>query len=228
MGAVSAKNRRGFCVYCGRMAKLTKDHIPPRCLFPTVPETKLIKVPACAFCNASASKDDEYFRLNVALRDDVAHEPDVQAVLPAILRSLQRKEASGFSDAFFRGMHYVEATSPAGIILGKRAAYNVDLDRLARIPTRIVQGLFWRHCRRRVPSDYRVITYALAGFHDAPLALDKIRANIVGPLLSGEPVSIGRAFSYWFKFVDDDSNASAWLMRFYQRVIFLSAILPSE
>jgi len=194
-------------------------------LFATATESELIKVPCCIKCNGSASKDDEYFRLKVALRADVFREPDVGGVLPAILRSLEREKAAGFRAAFLRSIEEVEAATPAGVYVGKRLASDVDLDRLCRVPTRIVRGLFWLHRGARLTDDYRVVTYALSGFHGAPVALAELRVKLVAPLLATEPINVGRAFSYWVKFVEEDPNASAWMMRFYQRVIFLSMIL---
>src|SRR5213078_104682 len=60
---------RGECVYCGQVLWLTKDHVPPRCIFPP-PLPELVTVPCCMHCNRSASKDDEYFRMMVALREN--------------------------------------------------------------------------------------------------------------------------------------------------------------
>lgn len=218
----------GECVYCGCQATLTRDHIPPKCLFGTVPESELVKVPSCRKCNGSASKDDEYFRLNVALRSDVFDEPDVRAILPSIQRSLRRDNACGFRQAFLETIEQVEAATPGGIVIGKRLAYNVNLERLSRVPARIVRGLFWKHRGSRMPDDHRVVTYALAGFEGSRKELDQIRATVVGPLLTTTPFEIGRAFSYWVSFAADHETASAWMMRFYNRVIFIAMVLPKD
>ena len=61
----------GECVYCGREAQLTSDHIPPKNLFPKPRPSNLITVPSCKRCNRSASKDDEYLRLVLVMREDV-------------------------------------------------------------------------------------------------------------------------------------------------------------
>jgi hypothetical protein len=226
MGNVNRRDNFGECVYCGHTARLTRDHIPPKCLFASAKESDLIKVPSCSICNGSASKDDEYFRLRVALRADVFGEPDVGGILPAIHRSLEREKAAGFRAAFFSSIEEVKATTPAGVYVGKRFAYNVDLDRLCRVPTRIVRGLFWQQRGARLTDDYRIVTYALSAFHGAPDALAELQVRLIAPLLTTEAINVGRAFSYWVKFVEEDPAASAWMMRFYQRAIFLSMILP--
>jgi hypothetical protein len=56
-------NRSGTCYLCGVAGKLTRDHIPPKCLFPRPRPSNLLTLPCCHRCNNSASKDDEYLRL---------------------------------------------------------------------------------------------------------------------------------------------------------------------
>ena len=77
----------------------------------------------------------------------------------------------------------------------------------------------------RLPDDCRIVTYALAGFQGAPDTLAEIRASLIAPLLTTEPTSVGRAFSYWMTFIEGEPDASAWMMCFYQRVIFITMIL---
>src|SRR5689334_8854010 len=48
------------CAYCGEPAT-TRDHIPPKKLFPQPWTDDLITVPACSACNNCSSSDDEYF-----------------------------------------------------------------------------------------------------------------------------------------------------------------------
>jgi hypothetical protein len=56
------------CYLCGKKAsetpdgRLTRDHIPPKNLFPPPLPEDLITVPCCYECNNAAHKDDEYLR----------------------------------------------------------------------------------------------------------------------------------------------------------------------
>jgi hypothetical protein len=60
------------CYLCGKTAKetpegwLTRDHVPPRNLFPEPRPSNLITIPCCNACNHESHKDDEYFRLAVS------------------------------------------------------------------------------------------------------------------------------------------------------------------
>lgn len=53
------------CVFCGATAK-TRDHVPPKCIFPDDRRINLRTVPACEICNSKTKKDDEYFRMVLA------------------------------------------------------------------------------------------------------------------------------------------------------------------
>jgi hypothetical protein len=173
-------------VYCGQNAKLTKDHVPPRALFRARPQGRLITVLCCSACNEPASLDDEYFRLNLALRDDIGQDPDILEIIPAVMRSLERPEAPGLRNEFLGGAHEANLTTPDGLFLGGRLAYNVDLDRLGRVPERMVNALFYRRHRSRLPEAYEVR-------HD----LAEETRRFLAPLINTQPVSVGRVFSYW-------------------------------
>jgi len=219
---VSARNKHGECPYCGRTAKLTRDHVPPRALFGARPREQLMTVLCCSECNRAASLDDEYFRLNLALRDDLGQEPDIVEIIPAVLRSLQHPEAPGLRADFLRGVHNATVVTPAGLLLGSRLAHNVDLDRLGRVPSRIVKAMFRRHHGFRLPEAYEVYTCAASGLTDVGRELAAEIHQFFAPLINTQPLSVGRVFSYWVAFDTNDPNMSVWLMLFYRRVVFIS------
>ena len=57
------KKGKDSCYLCDTDQNLTREHIPPRCLFPKPRPSNLHTVACCFDCNNSASQDDEYFRL---------------------------------------------------------------------------------------------------------------------------------------------------------------------
>jgi len=59
---MSKKRRQKFCYLCGQSNPDTKEHIPPRGIFPKKPKGQLITVPAHKDCNNRFSRDDELFR----------------------------------------------------------------------------------------------------------------------------------------------------------------------
>ena len=117
---MSARNKHGECPCCGRHARLTRDHIPPRALFRRRPQHQLLTVMCCSACNGAASLDDQYFGLNLALLDDVGQEADIIEIVPAVLRSLGRPEAPGLRAEFLGALHEAPVTTLGGLF-GKQA-----------------------------------------------------------------------------------------------------------
>lgn len=52
-----------LCSLCGKQPALTRDHIPPKSIFPKPHPIDLITVPACLKCNKSTEEADEKFRV---------------------------------------------------------------------------------------------------------------------------------------------------------------------
>ena len=46
-------SKEGKCIYCGNWAELTKDHIPPKCLFTDPKPENLITIPCCVIRDAA-------------------------------------------------------------------------------------------------------------------------------------------------------------------------------
>ena len=60
---MSKKRRRSrLCYLCGKAGADSRDHVPPRGIFPKLPRGNLITVPAHEACNKAFSEDDEAFR----------------------------------------------------------------------------------------------------------------------------------------------------------------------
>ena len=219
----------GECVYCGKSGPLTRDHIPPRNLFRRAQPVDLITVPACGRCNAAGRKDDEYFRLAITLNEQVAEEPDVQVAIPEVLRSLQRVEAAGFRNVFLRGIHEVERITPAGLYLGRTLAYDVDLNRLGAVCSRMIRGLWYRHHGTRLPDGFTAQALAAAGLRDVDAETFLAASRFFGPMIQAGTIhSVGRVFSYVFSADDHDHRVSAWILLFYRRVVFIGFTSPAD
>ena len=143
----------GQCIYCGNTRPLTDDHIPPANLFTKPRPNNLIKVPSCFPCNNGSSKDDEDFRLKIAIREDIADHPAAKLILPSVLRSLSKPNKKGFTKALVDSMREFECMTPAGLYIGKGATYDVNNDRINSVATRIIKGLFYHHKHIRVKGD---------------------------------------------------------------------------
>lgn len=68
--------------------------------------------------------------------------PKDEAVRPSAERAISRPEKRKFLKELASQMRHAEVTSPAGVILGKRAIYPVELRRLTNVLQRTVRGLY--------------------------------------------------------------------------------------
>ena len=146
----------GVCVFCGRRRLLTKDHVPPKCLFGEKGKrpSDLVTVPACKNCNMKASGDDEYLRLVLAGTVEASRHPVAGSLMPAITRSLGRPEAIGFAKMFVQNVSIVRTFTSSGLYVGKMPALSVDHMRLARIIEKIIRGLFFEEYGKRLPTSH--------------------------------------------------------------------------
>jgi len=184
-------------------------------------------VPSCRECNEAASKDDEYFRLVTVIRHDTSDHPDAAGVWSTAMRSLQKPRKRGFKTAFLDNVREVALQTPAGIYLGQAGVYDVDLERLNRVATRIVRGLFYHHSRRRIPNEYRVVAYCTTGIGSSQTEVVTQVRDMVNGLLSGKPHIVGKGtFAYWYRFLEEDVQLSAWLLVFYKKIAFVGITAP--
>jgi len=81
------------CYFCGKEA-VTKEHVPPKSMFPSHMRQDLIKVPSCKKHNNEKSGNDEYFRYLVMGQSKIVmSQKRFKTLLNNLLRSIKRKPA---------------------------------------------------------------------------------------------------------------------------------------
>ncbi len=214
------------CVYCGSRGPLSRDHIPPRCVFADPLPADLITVPSCDSCNQSFSKDDGDFRTMLAMEIKASEHPEAEKLQDKIVRSLKRPEKRGFTRSLFEKSRLVDLFTQSGIYVGKSQTYEADSKRLNKVAERIILGLFWHHVGRRLPDDYIPGASIYCGAGISPDRFHSATKRLADFALSGEEKTIGRGtFTYWHRFADDDPCGSVWLLRFYEVTWFLGCIM---
>ena len=201
------------CVYCGQEAtRLTRDHVPPKCLF-LRPRPQLITVPACHACNDSFKLDDEYFRVAVtseaAYRDEAATALWSDRIAPRMGPGLRR--------TLLATMRPAQVRTPAGLVIENGTAIAYDKRRIDRVIERIVRGLLWHHYRSRPAAVRFEISY-------------KPDLRPIQELLGGISFnSIGEtAFRYRHSLTMEDPNSSVWGLQFYGHIHFLILVLSES
>ena len=230
--SAKTKWKKGQCVFCGRKRQVTREHTPPKCVFPEPRPSNLITVPACRECNSASSKDDEYFRLVLTLRDDIHRIPLVKEKLwPKVRRSLQKETKRGLQSSLFHSICHVPVFTESGIYVGRKRGYHVDERRLERTVEHTVKGLFYHLQKRRLPNSSGVSVVCESRFSAMP---KDARDHIVGIARAiwesdGIGATIGdNVFSYKVAFFSEDQNASAWLINFFKRVSFIAITLSEH
>ena len=211
------------CVYCGSRKKLTKDHIPPKCLFAKPLPENLITVPCCRKCNEAASKDDEYFRSVIVLRRGAGDHVDAQKVSDKVLRALQRPGAKGLIKSLLGEVREFWYLNEQGFYeLG--ASYNVDLRRLDRVASRIIRGLFWKEFGECLPDDYEAWAYNASGIQ----YMNEHQLRTIEHVVSEGELSVvgNNVFVYWKSIAPEDKYSTVWILLFYESVAFLCFTLP--
>lgn len=214
----------GVCVYCGKKTTITRDHIPPKNLFSKPRPSNLISVPSCFRCNTGFSLDDEYFRLVIAIRDDIAN--NTQNILPKVLRSLEKTEKIGFLNSFLNSIQVVENLKTE--LNNLDYEYKVDLSRLNNVAARIIKGLFYHHFKEIIPPEYSVYAFCSEGMkYLSSKSIIKIQNNIIIPISKQKVFKIEPIFEYKFIVNNENKFFSSWLIRFFKKVYFLGFTLPT-
>lgn len=192
------------CTYCGISGELTRDHVPPKCLFPK-PRAPQITVPACKTCNQNFQKDDEYFAIAMVAPAYSTHEGAIkvweQNLLPIVSRG------GGFRRMLSQNILEDNVITPAGIFLPEHRFIRFEKERINSVITRIVRGLLWHHYQAKPSIDTKFVIYK-----DPPLNIQI--ADLINSITNlswiGDDI-----FRYRHSPADGDPNGSIWCLQFY-------------
>ncbi len=223
--------KTGTCSYCGEIARLTQDHIPPKGLFGKPRPATLITVSACRSCHSDqCSRDDEYFRLKICPSLQTGGNPATTGPWEAALRSLDRPEAAGLRRTFIDDSFEAWVALPSGI-LGRALAYRADFQRLFRVVSRIVRGLHFHETRTPLPTGHKVFVFCDEILPELPRSLrESLTGEFVPALLQQTPVVVVEdAFCYrWLSGNARDATITAWALTFYGGRSFVAFTGPNR
>jgi hypothetical protein len=194
------------CAYCGAASLITRDHIPPKGIFPAPRPNDLITVPACASCNRAASESDELFRaylsLHVGFDTPSTRRLWEQRALPRIRRRPRLR------DHIVRKSERVWLTTPGGVIHGH--AYRMLWDSNVHDKTieRLIRGLYFHHYQEVLGRRVHVKTHWYRGLTE----------DLLDATSDCEQRSVGNGqFAYRFGRAVDGQLHSIWLFEFHGR-----------
>src|SRR3972149_962327 len=191
---------RKDCYLWGRPAT-TRDHVPPKTLFPGPRPENLITLPSCERCNKAYSLDEEYFRNNVSMLSNPEH---AAPIWKAAHRSLKRSPKLDADT-----MRRLSVTDSAGIRL---PVLRYDAMRTNRVLVKIAHGLVYHHTGRRLPDSVRTEAFPV---EDVPNSLKELTPKLP---FRGRWQGV---FAYTGGMSADDPDTGVWLFAFYVSRAFL-------
>lgn len=200
-----------LCVYCcSGEPRLTKDHVPPKCLFPK-PRPKLITVPCCHSCNDSFKKDDEYFRLAVCAEAAYFNSEATRLWKERVLWRV----GPGLRATVLSRIQICNLRTAGGLFVGRMARIPFDSKRICRVVQRIALGLQWYHYQERPHPDSEIEVFIKPDLSQASELLTAMILCNIGDT----------AFRYRHGRPHDARDCSVWGMQFYERAHFLVTIV---
>ncbi|MFD1628111.1 hypothetical protein [Azospirillum griseum] len=128
-----------MCVYCGVEAGTTRDHVPPKSIFPPGDRKDLVTVPACEKCNGGASSLDEEFKAMLNLKAGSEHPASRSLWDGSTLRGIKRNRR--FLSTLRSRMLTAHLEFPNGEVTKNQRLINWGGESHDRTVERIARGL---------------------------------------------------------------------------------------
>ena len=221
MAATKTKRPIQQCVYCGAVNEITRDHIPPKNIFPKARPGNLITVPCCRSCNSGFSIDDEWFRIIIACDPLSAEHLQSQKLWPTVLRQLHQETGAMAVPELLR------------LSFGESRPDNIDDRiqlaelRLARVLMRIVKGLYFAENGVPLPISWEVkicVTSDCAPGGEVANVAESI-AGTTG--CKGRSIGDG-VFQYHVVDWPEKVVGMVWILRFFESIHFVCTTGPKK
>jgi len=204
------------CAYCGTLADvMERDHVPPKCLYPASKRAQsnlqLITVPACPACNRGFSDDEAHFRTVMLLAGDPPSDT-VQELWHKAKRSFDQIDGLKRATEIWKMVQPVKVEGEDRFVI-----FPGDDERVLRVVRKIVRGLAHHHKLDTAIPDDRVRAHTL--IYPLPAGLFQ-PANFMG---TDEDIC-----QYCFEQWPDDDIASVWLLKFFEKRIFIACIIRAS
>ena len=148
------------CYRCGEKAT-SKEHVPPKCLFPELKDNpekdfriNLIKVPSCDLHNSKKSKDDEFLLISLASSIQT-NNSGYNHFKTKVKRALKRSNYNFLSKIIqdYKQLNIVNSHGENINVLKGKA----DLNRLTNCFESIIFGLFFHQFNKQFDGDIRML-----------------------------------------------------------------------
>lgn len=215
---IMESSEQHLCVYCGVAPSETADHVPPK-LFLSLPYPEnLLTVPSCWACNKSFQADDEYTRFIAAIDYRAGKNNTARLKLQAVVRAMQRPEATRFSAHLLRQMEHTIVLGSDGNPMASQVL--VDQRRVDATGARLVRGLYYVEQKTILGSPQSLRVASKAGVSERDPAIQQF-ARMYSGCPDRRERQVGDAFDYVVCFWP---TASIWLLMLYGYFSWLATI----
>jgi hypothetical protein len=144
------RKKSDSCYLCAKPDCDTREHIPPRGLFPKRPKGNLITVPAHGKCNWKFKADDERFR-NAVIAPSWRTEEGRRAWMDQVVPSFKKNPGAQtyLRDRLLR----VGVTDPVSGASGTLPGIFIEESLITRQVDRITRGLYYHRYSKPLPPD---------------------------------------------------------------------------
>lgn len=224
---MARKPRTGQCVYCGIIGTVTKDHVPPKCLFPLDTRVNLMTVAACPTCHGSFKLDDEYFKLVIGIRDDLPSSVSANFLRDQTRRTIKSPGADGLRSAILAATKTYTVRTADGRIASSRLGMRVDATRVIRTCERIVRALYSKFFGAVLPATHEVGAVLLDLQKDnSAFMSEDIQECLSIMKEGGTHKKYNDVLEVFAAKTIDDEYSSMWLIRIYEAFVFIGYTTP--
>lgn len=202
-----------ICYLCSLPDPDTRDHIPPKNLFPKGTLVNALTLPSHKTCNTGFSLDEEYFRDNISALYAPNYEIIVNPIWNKAFRSLGYRPAKG-ADLRSRLGKAISLYAEDGRFLGESSEFKFSMTRTNRVLQKIAQGLLFFHTGKILRQPCRIGIH----FHsDADRRIKPTRENTAIDYLQHSQYKGGWPPTFQYSgLVTTKLEVSIWWLLFYQ------------
>lgn len=191
------------CAICGINEATTKDHVPPKAIFPK-PRPHLITVPACKECNNGASDLDDLFKVYLSMHAAGKSEIAMRLFTEKTTKTLERNKA--LQALIVQESKELQIEDKDGNLVTRMGVLWNSKAHDA-VMERTIRGLYFHHTGNVVPRDTILKVQWLYG----------VPEDIKKKIDLFTEVHIGKEqVIYKYLIYDKDPRYSLWLFEFYR------------